>query len=97
MAQMIEDRATTPDELTLARERLAKAFAERDRARERYEAAMGTSCELGAYMRLRHAGAQVAACDKWLRWAESENPLAAPRPDHTALDDLIASWEGIPI
>lgn len=97
MAQMIEDRSTTPDELTLARERLAGAFAERDRARERYEAALGTSCELGAYMRLRHAGAQVAACDKWLRWAESENPLAAPRPDHTALDDLIARCEGISV
>jgi hypothetical protein len=39
----------------------------------------------------------VAACDKWLRWAESENPLAAPRPDHTALDDLIARCEGISV
>jgi hypothetical protein len=96
MAQMIEDRSTA-DELAIARERLAEAFAERDRARARYEAAIGTSCELGAYMRLRHAGAHVAACDKWLRWAESENPLAAPRPDHTALDDLIASYEGISV
>jgi hypothetical protein len=89
MAQIIEDRSTTPDELVNARERLAKAFAERDRARERYEAAVGTSCELGAYMRLRQASAQVSACDKWLRWAESENPLSAPRPDHTPLDELV--------
>jgi hypothetical protein len=72
-----------------ARERLAKAFADRDHARERYEAAVGTSCELGAYMRLRQAGAHVAACDKWLRWAESENPLAVPRPEHTPLDELV--------
>jgi hypothetical protein len=50
---------------------------------------MGTSCELGAYMRLRQASAQVAACDKWLRWAESENPLVAPRPAHTPLDELV--------
>lgn len=95
MAQTIEDRSTTPDELTRARERLAKAFAERDRARSRYEAAMGTSCELGAYTRLREASLQVSACDKWLRWVESENPLLAPRPEHTGLDDLIASYEGI--
>ena len=62
MAQIIEDRSTTPDEVVSARDRLAKAFSERDRARERYEAAVGTSCELGAYMRLRHASRQVAAC-----------------------------------
>ena len=91
MAQMIEDRSTTRDELQRARDRLAEAFAERDRARERYEAAMGTGSELGAYMRLRHTGQQVAACDKWLRWAESENPLAAPRPDHTPLDELVVA------
>jgi hypothetical protein len=95
MAQMIEDRSTVSDELLNARERLARAFADRDHARARYEAAMGTSCELGAYMRLRRAGQHVSACDKWLRWAESENPLAAPRPDYAALDDLIASYEGI--
>jgi hypothetical protein len=89
MVQIIEDRSTTPDELVSARERLAEAFVERDHARERYEAAVGTSCELGAYMRLRQASAQVTACDKWLRWAESENPLAAPRPDHTPLDELV--------
>jgi hypothetical protein len=91
MAQMIEDRSTTRDELKQARDRLAAAFAARDRARERYESAMGTSCELGAYMRLRQASQQVAACDKWLRWAESENPLAAPRPDHTPLDELVVA------
>ena len=80
MAQTIEERSTTHDDVTAARDKLAEAFAERDKARERYESAVGTSCELGAYMRLRQAGAQVTACDKWLRWAESENPLAAPRP-----------------
>jgi hypothetical protein len=95
MAHTIEERSTTRDDVTAARDRLAEAFTERDRARARYEAAIGTSSELGAYMRLRHASNQVSACDKWLRWAESENPLAAPRPDHTALDDLIASYEGI--
>ncbi len=95
MAQTIEDRSTTPDELARAREKLASAFEERDRARSRYEAALGTSCELGAYMRLRQAGLQVAACDKWLRWVESENPLLAPRPEHTALDNLIATYEGV--
>jgi hypothetical protein len=86
MAQTIESRSTTIDD---ARARLSDAFVERDRARDRYESALGTSSELGAYMRLRQAGEQVAACDKWLRWAESENPLAAPRPSHTPLDELV--------
>jgi hypothetical protein len=90
MALMIEDRSSHTDELAHANSRLADAFAERDRARARYEAAIGTSCELSAYMRLRHAGQHVSACDKWLRWVESENPLAAPRPEHTPFDDLVA-------
>jgi hypothetical protein len=90
MALMIEDRSTTSDEVATARARLADAFTERDRARARYEAAIGTSCELGAYMRLRQASQQVTACDKWMRWVESENPLAAPRPDHTPFDELVA-------
>ena len=86
MAQTIESRSTAIHD---ARARLSDAFAVRDRARDRYESALGTSCELGAYMRLRQASEQVAACDKWLRWAESENPLAAPRPSHTPLDELV--------
>ena len=91
MAHVIEDRrSTTPDELVHARERLAKAFADRDHARERYEAAVGTSCELGAYMRLRQASGHVAACDKWLRWVESDDYLNAPRPDHSPFDELVA-------
>jgi hypothetical protein len=89
MALITEDRPTTSDELTSAHERLAEAFTERDRARARYEAAIGTSCELGAYIRLRQAGQHVSACDKWLRWAESENPLTAPRAEHTPLDELV--------
>ena len=90
MALLIEDRSSHTDELAHANSRLADAFAERDRARARYEAAIGTSCELGAYMRLRQASQQVAACDKWTRWVESENPLATPRPDHTPFDELLA-------
>jgi hypothetical protein len=90
MALLIEDRSTTSDELASAQTRLADAFVERDKARARYEAAIGTSCELGAYMRLRQASQQVAACDKWARWVESENPLATPRPEHTPFDELLA-------
>ena len=90
MAQMIEDRSAVSDELLHARERLASAFADRDHARERYEAAMGTGCELGAYMRLRQAGQHVSACDKWLRWVDSDDFLRAPRPEHSPFDELLA-------
>jgi hypothetical protein len=90
MAQTTQDRArTASDERDRARVRLEGAFAERDRCRERYESAMGTGCELSAYMRLRQAGEQVSACDKWLRWAESDDVLNAPRPAYGPLDELL--------
>ncbi|MGZ4202848.1 MAG: hypothetical protein ACXVRH_12395, partial [Thermoleophilaceae bacterium] len=58
---------------------------------QRYEATLGTSCELSAYMRLRHASEQVTACDKWMRWMESEDYLRAPRAEHSPLDGLVLS------
>ncbi len=90
MAQSTKDRAATaPDEQQRARTRLEAAFEERDRCRERYEATLGTNCELSAYMRLRHASEHVAACDKWMRWIESDDFLHAPRPEHSPLDELL--------
>jgi hypothetical protein len=90
MAHTTQDRArTASDERERARARLEEAFAERDRCRQRYESTMGTSCELSAYMRLRQASEQVSACDKWLRWAESDDVLSAPRPTHSPLDELL--------
>jgi hypothetical protein len=46
--------------------RLNAALGEQDRLSERYDAAVGTSTELGAYVRLRAAGDQVAARQAWL-------------------------------
>ena len=42
-------------------QRLQAGLFEQDRLRERYGAALGTSSELGAYVRLRAAGVEVAA------------------------------------
>jgi hypothetical protein len=90
MAHTAHDRPTTgADERERARVRLEDAFAERDRCRRRYEERMGTTCELGAYLRLRQASEHVSACDKWLRWVESDNYLRVPRADHTPVDALI--------
>ena len=90
MAQTTQDRARTAiDERDRAREQLEEAFAERDRCRQSYESAIGTSSELSAYLRLRNASEHVSACDKWLRWAESEDPLHAPRPDHGPVEGLL--------
>jgi hypothetical protein len=90
MAHTTQDRPTTgADERERARVRLEDAFAERDRCRRRYEERMGTTCELGAYLRLRQASEHVSACDKWLRWVESDNYLRVPRADHTPVDALI--------
>jgi hypothetical protein len=52
--------------------RLNAALGEQDRLSERYDAAVGTSTELGAYVRLRAAGDQVAARQAWLYWVDDE-------------------------
>jgi hypothetical protein len=52
---------------------------EHDSAVQRLEAvlaraaAIGTSTELGAYVRLRAAGDQVAAREAWLHWIDDES------------------------
>jgi hypothetical protein len=55
-----------------AGERLDGALVEQDRLSERYDAAVGTSAELGAYVRLRAAGDEVKAREAWLNWVDDE-------------------------
>jgi hypothetical protein len=52
--------------------RLEASLREQDRLGDRYAAAIGTSSEIGAYERLRAAGARVAADDAWLHWVDDE-------------------------
>ena len=54
-------------------QRLEAVVAEQDRLNQRYNAAIGTSTELGAYVRLRAAGDQVAAREAWLHWIDDES------------------------
>jgi hypothetical protein len=56
---------------------LHAGLVEQDRLRERYDAAIGTSSELGAYARLRAAGAEVAARGAWVHWIDDESDQAA--------------------
>jgi hypothetical protein len=51
-------------------QRLDAALVERDRLGERFDAAVGTSTEFGAYVRLRAADAQVRAREVWLNWVD---------------------------
>jgi hypothetical protein len=53
--------------------RLELAMENQDHSRARYEAAIGTSSELGAYSRLCAAGEQVAARGAWLDWVDDDN------------------------
>jgi hypothetical protein len=55
-----------------ALQRLEVALVEQDRLRERFDAAVGTSTEFGAYVRLRAAGDQVAAREAWVSWVDDE-------------------------
>jgi hypothetical protein len=51
---------------------LNEALVEQDRLSKRYDAAIGTATELGAYVRLRAAGDRVAARGAWLSWIDDE-------------------------
>jgi hypothetical protein len=53
-------------------QRLGAALVEQDRLGERFDAAVGTSTEFGAYVRLRAAGDQVTAREAWLHWVDDE-------------------------
>src|ERR671935_286434 len=62
----------TSEEHDSAVQSLNEALVEQDRLSERYNAASGTSTELGAYVRLRAAVDQVAARGAWLSWIDDE-------------------------
>jgi hypothetical protein len=54
-------------------QRLEAALGEQDRLGERFDAAVGTSTEFGAYIRLRAAGEQVTARQAWVNWVDDES------------------------
>ena len=54
-------------------QRLEAALVEQNRLGERFDAAIGTSSEFGAYVRLRAAGDQVTAREAWLHWVDDES------------------------
>ena len=56
-----------------ASRRLTAALQEQDRSSERYDNAIGTSSELGAYTRLCAAGEEVRARQAWLYWVDDEH------------------------
>jgi len=60
------------EERDRARQRLEAALVEQDRLGERFDAAAGTSTEFGAFVRLRAAGDQVRARDAWVKWVDDE-------------------------
>jgi hypothetical protein len=63
----------TGSEHDSALRRLELAMEDQNRSRARYQAAIGTSSELGAYTRLCAAGEQVAARAAWLDWVDDDN------------------------
>jgi len=55
-----------------AARRLDAALVEQSCARGLFDAAIGTSTELGAYVRLRAAGNQVTAREAWVHWVDDK-------------------------
>jgi anti-sigma regulatory factor (Ser/Thr protein kinase) len=56
-----------------AAQRLEEALTEEDRLGMSFDAAIGTSTEFGAYVRLQRASEQVAARQTWLNWVDNES------------------------
>ena len=54
-------------------QRLEEALVEQDRVSMSFDAAVGTSTEFGAYVRLQRASEQVAARQTWLNWVDNES------------------------
>ena len=54
-------------------QRLEAALVEQDRLGTSFDAAVGTSTEFGAYVRLQRASEQVAARQTWLNWVDNES------------------------
>ena len=63
MASQQHDRAV---------QRLEAALVEQNRLGERFDAAVGTSTEFRAYVRLRAAGDEVRALEAWVAWVDDE-------------------------
>jgi hypothetical protein len=55
-----------------ALQRLEAALVEQNRLGERFDAAVGTSTESGAYVRLRAAADRVTAREAWVNWIDDE-------------------------
>jgi hypothetical protein len=53
-------------------ERLEAALVEQARLGERFDAAVGTSTEFQAFLRLRDAGDLVTAREAWLHWVDDD-------------------------
>jgi hypothetical protein len=64
--------ATRSAERDSAVRRLNAALAEHDRSADSYDAAIGTSSELGAWVRLCGAREHVTARDAWLSWIDDD-------------------------
>jgi hypothetical protein len=70
-------REATTDVQDRAVQRLNDALLEQDRLGTSFDAAVGTSSEFGAYVRLQQASEQVAARQTWLNWVA--RPRSKPR------------------
>jgi hypothetical protein len=70
LARLIEATRHVHDS---AAQRLEEALLEQDRLGTSFDAAIGTSTEFGAYVRLQRAGEQVAARQAWLNWVDNES------------------------
>ncbi len=55
-----------------ALQRLEAALVKQNRLGERFDAAVGTSTEFGAYDRLSAAADQVTARETWVNWVDDE-------------------------
>lgn len=72
-----DDRQPTEKRAQAEAQRLLDvAIAEHARLTDRYRAAAGTTAELSTYMAVRAAADRIAACSRWLTFAQWDGPAA---------------------
>ena len=83
------ERGTGLDERVRTVHKLEDAMDEQARMADTYQRSLGTGRELDAYVRLREARNRVTALDRWLRWVEDEDSVAAPHADEVPLEAVL--------
>jgi hypothetical protein len=89
MATLTTSGLDSADEHQRAVRRLEDAMNRHARLDDVYQQSLGTTRELGAFMRLREARKEVTAFEKWLHWVDDEDMAMSPPAEKVELEEVL--------